>query len=183
MTDDIHDHLDALSDWQERAQQAAEQHDHDETVKAVQEVEMTEAEREAAGHLYAALHDTIEQVCEIAYRKADRDQYRPTLELEDLLHESYILFLRALVGYDPDQGDLDTYLLHALRRRVRVYLESKSTDVDTRDEEDRTPQPSVTEMRQIDVVAVVQEMLDNGRLDGDQDRLESLWQDIRTAPA
>ena len=189
-------HIDQLRDWQRRAQKIADEATHSGTKKAVRETEMAEAERKAAGHLFSEMEDVILPICEHAYRKADETAGpTPRVELEDVLQESYELFLRALVRFDPDKGDLETYLLHALRRRVEVYLRSKSEHVDDRREDDRPPVknsdrfrghsnhsgkgPDIDILAGFDVVGIVDEMVKRGQLPGDQDEIEEMWDEIQ----
>jgi len=182
------DHLDKLRSWQRRAQAAADDASHNGTKQAVEETTMTDAEREAAGQLFSALEDTIFRVCEHSYRKAiESEGEKPAVELEDVLQETYVLFLRSLVRYDPEKSDLQTYLLHALRRRVEVYLRSRS---ERRQEDDRPPVrnserfqghstqdgkgPEIDILSGFDVIEIVNELVEEGHLDGGE-----LWDEIR----
>ena len=168
-----------LSDWQVRARTAAEDHDHNETKRAVNEVEMTKPEREAAGHLFSLMENTIHEVCSHALKKTRQAPTQPPLELQDVLQESYILFLRALVHFDPEKGSLRTYLLHALRSRVTDYLRSKSHEIDDRREEDREPLPSRSSLPGFDVPKIVDEMVEDGQLSSteqEQKRIERMWE-------
>ena len=162
--------INKIRPWQMRAREIADEADTAGTKKAVQETEMTEEEREAARQLFASYHDTIEEVCRFMLRNQQPGEKTPPLQLDDLLQESYVHFLRALVRYDPGRGELDQYLRHALRSRLKRYVQSKSTRRE--DREERDPIPSTTSFRRYDVVAITQELVDEGL--GDEDR----WNDL-----
>lgn len=119
-----------------------------------------EAARDAH-RLYQQHRAEIKEICRHAYEKTTRSSEQPPLDLEDVLQESYLLFLRCLVRYDPEQGGMDTYLRHALRSRVTDYLRSRST---------RQAEPEESRSRgqaaEVDVVDEVRTLIDEGRLDG-----------------
>ncbi len=122
-------------------------------------------EREAAGQLFALLHDVIQDICHYVLRS-----YESALQAEGLFHASYEHFLRALVRYDPSRGELEGYLRHALRARLKRYVQSSSTP--SADTESRKEVPATTDFRRIDIVAITQELAEEGQLDRSEwDRL------------
>jgi RNA polymerase sigma factor (sigma-70 family) len=171
--------LSALADWRARAREEAAQHPQHQAKRAVQATEMTEAERTAAGALFEAASEDIRTICRVAYGKA-RGQVRG-LSVEDVYQEAYVLFLRALVHYDPEKASLKTYLYHALRSRVTEYLRTRSAAAPP---ETLPAQPSRPEAREVDVHAITGRLVEEGRLAGserEQDELEQAWARL-TAP-
>lgn len=116
-------YLAQISDWQARAQAVAAEASRNSTKKAVEECPPEGDEARAIYHLYAMHAETIWHVCNAALEQTSETD---AVELEDVLQESYPLFQRALVSYDPDKGPLYLYLANALKRRVQIYLNSQS---------------------------------------------------------
>jgi len=116
-------YLDRISDWQARAQKEAEQHSHASTKKAVQNETPTDFE---AGALYQLFALRAETVYHVAREELEHASETNALTLEDALQEAYVLFQRAMVQYDPKRGPLDLYLAHALKQRIRDYVEKHS---------------------------------------------------------
>jgi len=170
--------LGQLKSWQRRARQVADEANSAGTKKAVKRVEMGEEERQAAQRLFASCQETIEEICRYVLRNAQSGDRKPSVELEGLLHQSYLHFLRALVRYDPDRGELDQYLRHAMGARLKAYLQSKSTRRDNRDEEEKQPVPSTTSFRRFDIVAIVNELVESGRLGAE----EATWNRLTAVP-
>jgi len=170
--------IDKLEDWRRRAGQVADAADSAGTKKAVKRVEMSQEERQAAQHLFASCQDTIEEICRYVLRNEQSGDETPSIELEGLLHQSYLHFLRALVRFDPNRGELEPYLRHAMGSRIKAYVQSKSTPRVEEDDEDREPVPSTTSFRKIDIVAVTQELVDAGRLGAEED----MWERLTTTP-
>jgi hypothetical protein len=87
---------------------------------------------------------------------------------------SWELFLRCLVRYDPEQGDLGTYLKHALRSRVTDWLRSKSADrveaTGTNTAPDRSARQSAAGAVDISLQTIV------GRMIEEDPELEEEWQ-------
>ncbi|MCS3707198.1 hypothetical protein GGP62_002185 [Salinibacter ruber] len=170
--------IEQLEGWQRRARQVADEASSAGTKKAVQQTEMDEEEREAARHLFASCHDVIEEICRYVLRNERSGEQTPSLELEGLLHQSYLHFLRALVRFRPDKGELDQYLRYAMGSRLKAHVQSKSVHRDDRDEEEREPVPSTTSFRRFDVVAIVDELVESGRLDVQKET----WERLTAAP-
>jgi hypothetical protein len=167
----------ALRRWQERARARADTYSYDQTKRAVEQTEMSAAEAEAAGEVFEAVRPTVRQIARHALRRA-HGRRRPSMELEDVVQASYELFLRALVGYDPEKASLRTYLLHALRRRLQVRLQARSTDR-VSPEETSPARPARSAAPAAGLPALVGEVVEAGRLPGD---LKALWRELRSEP-
>jgi len=116
-------YLRRIEGWQERAQAEAEKHSNASTKKAVRECPPTDSE---AGALYQLFAGKAETIYHVAREELERASETNALTLEDALQEAYVLFQRAMVQYDPERGDLKNYLAHALRQRIRDYIERHS---------------------------------------------------------
>jgi len=170
----MNDLISKLEDWQRRAQQIADAADSAGTKKAVQETEMREEEQRAAQRLFASCHEIIEEVCRYVLRNEQSGEETPSIEFEGLLHQSYLHFLRSLVRYDPDRGELEPYLRHAMGARLKAYVQSKSTHRDHRDEEEKEAVPSTTSFRRFDIIAIVAELIEDGRLGAEEEGWDGL---------
>jgi hypothetical protein len=123
LDEDESTYLDRISDWQTRAQQEAEQHSHASTKKAVRECPPTDSE---AGALYQLFALRAETVYHVAREELERASEVDALELQDVLQEAYVLYQRSMVQYDPERGTLKNYLAHALRQRIKGYIQRHS---------------------------------------------------------
>jgi hypothetical protein len=188
-TFDDPDHaLSALSTWLDKAKEEARRHGrHNRTMKAVQNTALSTREREAMSFLYDYYSPVIAELCQQAYSKARTGTYQPTLELEDLVQEAFILFQRVLVAYDG--GDLEDHLRSALPQRVKRYLQSRSEELDDRPrrEEDRQPVRNRRESRSFapgyDLSAITDNLIKSGRLatgSDEEQRLRERWRSLRS---
>jgi RNA polymerase sigma factor (sigma-70 family) len=179
------DALSALRPWRARAQTEAQKHSYHSTKKAVQAVEMTEDEREAAGHLYNRHADTIEAICRQAYNaRSTGHEDSPSIPFEDVLQEAYVLLLRALVSYDPGRP-FKLFLRRSFRDRVQDYLDTTLRVPDQRPEENelrpeprRQRQPDRAPMKRFDLASILEEMVEDGDLAdsaAEAERLRRMW--------
>jgi len=174
--------LDALSDWQRWARVVADEAGQHGTKKAVERVRMTEEEQKAVSRLYAGHQAIIEGICRDAYDarvRAKEDE--PSVSLEDVEQEAYILLLRALVRHEGKR-DFERFLRRPFRDRVQDYLDSRLEHYPNEPAEDRDPLPSTTSFEHLDIVLVVDELVENLRLSDtaeEQAELENLWAEIR----
>jgi RNA polymerase sigma factor (sigma-70 family) len=169
------DLLRILSSWHARAQSAAQRHATHATKRAVRQTEMSEAEQAAAHALYREHKGLIRRICSAALSKARQSPEQPPLSLPDLMQEAYVLFLRALVRYDPAKGSMDTYLKHALRSRITDYLRSRSERVAApgRDSSGPAPEPDRSGHQSVDMGSVAEELLEEYDL---PERARHMWQ-------
>ena len=173
--------LDALSDWIERAQQEAALCVYHETLMAVRRTPMNEAEADAAMQLYQEHRGMIEGIARTEYTKRLGHIDEPVVGVDDVVQESYILMLRALVTYTG--GPLCRHLRRAIRQRVRGYLDSQldtvSPSPDTRPDVDQSSTAGrSTEMPQVSIHRLVDAMVAGGELadtDEEAERLRALW--------
>lgn len=175
-------HLATLSDWIDRACAAASRYLYNETKQAVRSVPMSERESAAASRLYELHSDLIASLARDEHYKRTRGAGdRPSVSVEDVMQEAYILMLRALVRYQA--GSFRAHLRYALRDRIRTYLDSETRLPDPGHER-RGPVRSTstagrsTELSHVDVVGIVGRMVADGALSSDaeqQEDLEALW--------
>lgn len=151
-------YLDRISDWQARAQQEAEQHDHASTKKAVQNCPPTDSE---AGALYQLFASKAETVYHVAREELEHASETNALTLEDILQEAYVLYQRSMVRYDPERGTLKNYLAHALRQRIRDYIEKHSATT-SEDESEVTDTEAVAPG--FSIPALYNELKEEGRV-------------------
>ena len=182
MRKDTQDHIATLKDWISKAREEAQRHDRHQTKQAVQNQPMSAEESEAAGHLFA-LHEDI--IFSIAKEEYDKRQVghadRVGVELDDVLQESYILMLRALVMYKG--GTFRNHLRNAFRDRLRDYLDSQLQVYDP-GEANRPAIPNnstagrSTALPGFQVHSIVGDMVEDGDLSStaeEQAEIEDLW--------
>lgn len=128
-------YLDRIKSWQERAQEAATRYTSAATKKALEDEPPRDDEARALYHLYALHAETVYHVCRQELERASNTE---ALTLEDVLQESYPRFLRAMVQYDRERGELDLYLAHALRQRVQDYIHSQAEQKEEEQEQEDT---------------------------------------------
>lgn len=140
---------------------------------ALEECPPSDEEARALFALFAIEADTVYFACKDAMERTPQVQ---ALDLDDVLSESYVLFLRSMVRYDRERGELAPYLGHALRVRVKAYV--KSMQHETSDEEDMEVEDVSRVAPGFDIPELYQELKDEGRLPS---RAQELWDQL--APA
>jgi hypothetical protein len=139
-------------------------------------------------YLYDHHSDVIAELCQQAHAKARTGTYQPTLQLEDMVQEAYILFQRVLVSYHQDK-DLEDHLRSALPQRIKRYLQSRSEELDDRPrrEGDRQPVRNRRESRSFapgyDIPAITAELIQSGRLatgSEEEEALRERWRSLRS---
>jgi DNA-directed RNA polymerase specialized sigma24 family protein len=158
---------DLIEQWQTRAQREADLHARHACKRAVKKVTPTDEEARALYELYAEHESDIREWCKDALTKAQGED-APPVGLEDLMAESYVLFQRSLVRYDPEQSSLRTYLQHDLRGRIRDYLRSVSRQTAER-EEQRPDEASAAPKFHLDELYA--ELVDEGRVPAEVARI------------
>lgn len=107
--------LEQVEGWQRRIEAAkAGSHPYK---TAVREEALRPREADAAHTLYAMHVPLITKICAEQHARYDTH-----LELEDLLADSWELFLRQLARYDPTRGKLSTWLYVDMPATVRDHL-------------------------------------------------------------
>lgn len=151
-----------IEQWQTRARREAERHDHHACKRAVQETTPTDEQARSLHKLFAEHREDIRHWCKTALDKIE-GQDRPSVDIEDLMAEAYILMQRSLVRYDPEKAGLRTFLQHDLRGRIRDYLRSVSHEsvagTERPEREDREPiAPG------FDIPQIYRELVQEGRV-------------------
>lgn len=157
-----------IEQWQERAQAAAEEFERHACKRAVQEVTPTDREARELYELYSQHESDIEKWCETALAKAQGED-APPASLEDLVSESFILFQRSLVRYNPEEASLRTFLQHDLRGRIRDYLTAISEQSRPRSESKRRDRGAIAPG--FDVPSIYSELVEEGRVSRAAERL------------
>lgn len=160
--------LNEIASWQNRAQATAEQYRQHQNKKAVRETGLSDREQQAARVLFAEYAPLIAEICADVYNAHSKSGHadEPGLALRDVLQESWILFLRALVPYDPAQSSLSTYLSVTLPSKVRHHLQTRLVTPD--DPDRRSAVPDRSTVAPIDLAGLVEEMIES-------DRAQRLW--------
>jgi RNA polymerase sigma factor (sigma-70 family) len=135
----------------------------------VKQVTPTDSEARALYELYSQHEEDIESWCKSALTKAQGED-APPVGLEDLMAESYVLFQRSLVRFDPEQSSLRTYLQHDLRGRIRDYLRSMSGE---RKEREESHPDRAAVAPKFHLPELYEELVDDGRVPAEAARIYS----------
>lgn len=165
LDEDVDTYLERIEAWQRRAQKEAEEHSYASTKKAVEEEPPTGDEARALYHLYARHAETIYHVCQ---QELERASETDALTLEDVLQEAYPRFMRAMVSYDRERGELKMYLAHALRQRIKDYVKANREETDDSEQEQPDDSPIAPGF---DIPRLYDEMVEEGRVPRKAERL------------